>query len=376
MSIRRRVILFTTTLVILMTLTVGMFMYIDQGTHAAAGADSDSPYGFTTTVATFNTQGAAYMQDLHLGWVRTQMDWKTIETKPGVYNWSLLDRAVNLAASAHGKLVFPIRMAPSWHLTQKCVTTDKLFSTKFPGPDDMQFFATQVALRYNGQNGHGRIDAIQIGNEEWDNTQFGKLSESVQCRQPKYYAPVLDAAYQAIKAIVPSILVVGAGLFWKDPVHQYQWYSYLYANGYANSFDVGAFHFYMCTYDPIIGHSPSFPSFGEVLGGIQKANTEFGIKKPIWVTETGWNIHAVGQPANCIVSQAKVAQYLTEELNAARTSGLVTKVFIFTVGWPSNGMSLTQGTTKTLAYTMMRNYVASFTPDTWVKGPAPKPSPT
>ena len=253
----------------------------------AATATVDSPYGFTDAQDNFKDSTVDYMHDLKLSWIRSQLDWARIETAPGVYDWSLLDATVNRANAGNVNLVFPIRNAPTFHLTQTCTTTDGLFSKQFPGPADMAQFATQIVKRYKG-----RIAAIQIGNEEWDNAQFGNLVESAQCRQPRFYAPVLAAAYKAIKAVDSHVLVIDAALFWKDTQHQFDWYSYLYANGFGNRFDVGAFNYYLCNFDPAIGNGATWPKFGDILGAIKRANNKYKMNKPIWVTESGWNINA------------------------------------------------------------------------------------
>jgi hypothetical protein len=63
------------------------------------------------------------------------------------------------AANIH--VDFAIQAAPSWHLSQMCKGT--LF---LPGPNDIAQFATLIATRYDGNHGHGRIDAFEIGNHE------------------------------------------------------------------------------------------------------------------------------------------------------------------------------------------------------------------
>jgi hypothetical protein len=330
-----------------------------RGANAAIGVPLDSPYGFTDTVQNFTDDAVTDMHTVGLGWVRSQLDWEKIETAPGVYNWGLLDATVSRANAGGVKLVFPIRNAPDFHLTQTCTTADGQFSTTFPGVQDMVQFATAVATRYNGLNGHGFIDAIQIGSEDWDNAKFGVLSESAQCRQPSFYAPVLAAAYDAIKAVSPRTLVIGTSLFWKDPQHQHDWYTYLYTHGDAYKFDAGAFNYYMCNLDPNVGNDATgFPALNEILTALQEANSQNGVAKPMWITEVGWNINANNQPASCIVTQQQVAQYMQEVLDDARTShGLISKVFWFTMDEHTNGDSITQDGTPTLAYTELQSYI-------------------
>lgn len=347
-----------------------------QRAHAAT-ASVDNPYGFTDTLAptdNFTAQAVMDMHDVGLSWVRAQESWSTIETSKNVYDWSLLDQAVARANAGNVNLVFPIRNAPSWHLTQTCTSSDGHKQT-FPGVQDMVTFATAVAQRYTNE-GHGSLAAIQIGNEDWDNAQFGNESQSAQCRAPSFYAPVLSAASQAIKAVNPSILVISAGLFWKQPQHIHDWYAYLYQHGDANAFDFGDFHYYMCNtsigvvYDPNVGgpngtsFSSDWPTLDTIFSAFQQANTENNVTKSLWITETGYTINGNNQPSQCVVSQQTVANDMTEELDDARLSnGLVAKVFWFTMDEGTNGMSITQGTSKTIAYTTLKHYVAAH--PTW-----------
>ncbi|WP_165423850.1 glycosyl hydrolase [Ktedonosporobacter rubrisoli] len=323
-----------------------------------------NPYGFTDVQGRFTDQAVADMHDLGLSWVRSQLDWSDIETAPGVYDWSTLDSTVSRANAGHVNLVFPIRNAPDFHLTQTCTTADGKFSKQFPGAADMAQFATALATRYDGRHGHGRIQALQIGNEEWDDAKFGTIPESEQCRQPSFYAPVLAAAYDAIKRVDRHMLVVGTGLFWKDPQHQHDWYAYLYQHGDADKFDVAAFHYYLCTYDPNVGNDPDWPRFNEIVDAIAQADIENYVFKPIWVTETGWTISAVNQNPNCVVSQEQVAHYMEEELDDARNSLLVTKIFWFTMDEGNNGMSITQNGVKTQAYNKLKDYIQNY-PQWW-----------
>src|SRR2546423_7146405 len=122
--LRRKVTLYFAIFLLLVTASIAMLTDSGQGIRSASALSNDSPYGFTTTAATFSKQAAVFMKDLKLTWVRTQIDLATIETKSGVYDWTLLDRSVALANSYGVNLVYPIRNAPSFHLTQTCKTTD------------------------------------------------------------------------------------------------------------------------------------------------------------------------------------------------------------------------------------------------------------
>src|SRR5579859_6962832 len=46
----------------------------------------------------------------------------------------------------------------------------------YPNPQSTKTFAQAIATRYNGQNGHGTIQAFEIGNEEYDSQNFNGTS--------------------------------------------------------------------------------------------------------------------------------------------------------------------------------------------------------
>src|SRR5690348_10022632 len=59
-------------------------------------AGFNSPYGFTVAAAIDPDLIARY-RALNITWVREQLPWNKIETSPGSYNWSTLDRQIQLA---------------------------------------------------------------------------------------------------------------------------------------------------------------------------------------------------------------------------------------------------------------------------------------
>ena len=151
-----------------------------------------NPYGFS--VWGYQSRIAAS----GVKWVRLQRDWSTIETSPGVYNFSGLDADVAAATAAGVHATVPIQDAPGFRKTQVCNGV-----SLFPGPAEMSTFASVIAARYNGQSGHGYVDSFEIGNEEWDGYWGGSWTNTLPCRAANYYGPVLKAGYQAVKAQSP-----------------------------------------------------------------------------------------------------------------------------------------------------------------------------
>ncbi|TMC31354.1 MAG: hypothetical protein E6J32_03440 [Chloroflexi bacterium] len=154
-----------------------------------------NPYGFSV----WGYQGRVTSSGVK--WVRVQRDWSSIETSPGVYDFTGLDADVAAANAAGVHATVPIQDAPSFRKTQVCNGVNL-----FPGPSEMSTFAGLLAARYNGHNGHGYIDSFEIGNEEWDGYWGGSWANTLPCRAATYYGPVLKAGYQAVKAQSPTAL--------------------------------------------------------------------------------------------------------------------------------------------------------------------------
>src|SRR5215469_11416792 len=160
----------------------------------------DSPYGFTTIHA--DEQLVTVYKQLNVCWVRYQYHWDKIEKSPGVYDWSVVDTAIQTMNRAGIHIDFAIQKTPGFHQTLTCYGTPYL-----PGPAEMAQFATIIATRYDGKHGHGKIDSFEIGNEEYDNHFVLSSAVSEACRSAVVYGPVLEAGYKAIKAANPNALV-------------------------------------------------------------------------------------------------------------------------------------------------------------------------
>lgn len=309
---------------------------VHAGNNGNAGnnggaCNQNSPYGFTTIHA--NSQLVSMYKQLNVCWVRYQVHWgkrkKTdqgIETSPGVYNWSQVDAAVAAMNAAHIYIDFPIQQAPSWDMTQTC--DGKPF---LPGPTQMSTFASLLATRYNGKNGHGYINAFEIGNEEYDNFYIKGDPASLQCRNASYYGPVLQAGYEAIKQASPHALVGMFGMWYHNLPHIQSFMTYLYSNGYGKYMDYMNFHYYNDAGSPAIsqGDRPSFDQWWQTMHTVA---AKYGFaNKPIWVTETGWP--TTGFQSSTTVTpqvQANNMQYIYSQ---AAASKVIQKVFWFTINY-------------------------------------------
>lgn len=271
---------------------------------------ASSPYGFTTPQADANLV-SLYAQ-MNVCWVRYQIPVEQIETAPQVYNWSTLDAVVAQMNAAGIHIDVPIQ----------CFQGPCFTNPSIPTPAQMAQFAGQIATRYNGKNGHGYIDAFEIGNEEYDaNSSF----------LPQNYGPILEAGYLAIKAASPQALVGMYGTFLSNPNHTTQVLNAIFQGGYGSYMDFMNFHYYDQGLNPMTDADSLHPSFNHKWQLMHSIAAQYGYGNlPIWVTEIGWSLQPLpGRQAVTAQVQAQYLQYVTQQ--AALSGGIVQKMFWFTI---------------------------------------------
>ncbi len=331
-----------------------MIYFLSQSPHPKPKITKTNlgrPYGFTVYTV-FRAETVAYLEQLHIDWIRYQLNWRDIEPLPGQYDWSKLDAAVALANAHHIHMTFPIQAAPEWALSQTCANRKLL-----PGPTETARFAQTLAQRYDDQHGHGSIESYEIGNEEFDSLWTRDWNQSIACRQPTLYGPVLQAAYLAIKQVSPQALVGMNSMWWVNKPHVHDYMNWLYQNGYGQYFDFANFHYYICDGDPSETQQER-PSFTAEWQTIHQVMQQYGDgTKPIWVTEIGWNISSVDQDPTCIVSPQQQAQYLMEATQAAMASHVIQHIFWYTIDRGDDGMSITQSSGNLPSFSALQDFI-------------------
>ncbi len=313
--------------------------------------DADTPYGFTV-LTIFDQTTINYLKELHVHWIRYQLNWSDIEIQPGQYDWHKLDTAVALANANGIHLTFPLQIAPHWALHQACAHRRLL-----PDAQAMATFASAVAHRYNHHTNHGYIESYEVGNEEFDSLWTGDWNESVSCRQPDFVGPVLKATYLAIKAASPNARVGMNSIWWVNTPHIHDYMNWLYENHYGSYFDFANFHYYICNANPdgTIGDRPSFDIEWQTIHNVMAQHGDGN--KPIWVTEVGWNISSVYQSARCIVTPQQQAQYIVATAQSAMASRVIQHIFWYTINRERDGMSLTQGEEKLPSFYALQKFI-------------------
>lgn len=314
------------------TATSGLAIQYDRFTVEGL-AYQDNPYGVTVfnssaSSAPLVSQLITDTQTLNLDWLRFQVPWSSIESPQGTYTWTALDAAVSAANTANINITFPLQSPPSWGLD----------SNGLPLASAMATFATQVATRYNGKNGHGHLDSIEIGNEEFDTTSFTNTT----------YPGVVNAVRPAIKSAgFVGKIGCAAMLGIQTTIHITNWLNVLYTNGITGLFDYLNLHYYNGANDPSV--TGTYLSIDVVLATIKQAliaNND--TSRQLWVTEFGYATSTNGgHPPSAVISTSLQNQYYSYILNTTRISGVVQKIFFYSMDLPTSntdGSSITQGT--------------------------------
>ncbi len=227
---------------------------------------SQEPYGINDW--NFTDQAMITAKNAGITWVRLQgVLWKNIEPVQGQFNWnsgpvSRVDDYIAQVTKYGMTITAPVSLAPDWA---------KQPGLKLPQPDLYANFLKAFLARYPG-----KIAAIEVLAEE--NTNIWPETKN---RDAYYYAPILKAAYQAVKAVSPNTLVLTSSL-WSSPIGYLE---DLYKMGDQGYFDAVNFHYYPSN------NSPS-SNYTWLISHYRKVMEKYGDGgKPIWMTEFAWPIN-------------------------------------------------------------------------------------
>ena len=171
------------------------------------------------------TDLAARAIKLGVDWVKIDVPWAKIETAPQVYSYAALDSMVAAMELAGLKIMLNVYDAPAW---SRKTYTERLNSQfrDYAGPpenyDDFASFLANLVIRYAGL-----VDAYEIWKSPnllkfWTVPVYTRAQEmtldgdygipdEIQIGA-RYYVPLLEIAYETIKAHDEGALVVAAGL--------------------------------------------------------------------------------------------------------------------------------------------------------------------
>jgi hypothetical protein len=124
-------------------------------------------------------------------WISQQVEWMSVETDQGIYDWTQLDNIVGDSSAVGLNVMLSFSHAPLFYRTPT--------SGLMPGdPSTYGAFMGAVAARYAGQ-----VQAYELWNEENLDREagFGNVD-------PTTYLPLLESGYTAVKAADPNALVL------------------------------------------------------------------------------------------------------------------------------------------------------------------------
>jgi hypothetical protein len=193
--------------------------------------------------------------------------WSQVETKPGFYDWNLLDRYVKIAKEKNIDLMYDLGgYSPSWRAARK---DEKIHGAVYKGyasepinMNDWKSWVQTVSSRYNG-----KIRFYEIWNEP-DMKGFNS---------PQGWDKIVEMsriAYETIKQVDPNALILSPAFGTAQGLLQFL------QRGGGNYCDIIAYHFYVGARPPevIIKRSAD----------VQEALEKTGVNKPVWNTEAGW----------------------------------------------------------------------------------------
>ncbi len=165
-----------------------------------------NPYGFTIGLqsgagGSLNSQATVDMNDMGATCLRFQIWWSAIDAtgttnqNSSTYTWNAYDSAVSKANAAGIDVILTILKAP----------------TQFQGPSGNPLnpsytatFASQIATRYDGAHGHGTVNGIEVGNEDYN---LGADTTTIPWPLIQQLSLTMKAVYPSVKAVSSSISV-------------------------------------------------------------------------------------------------------------------------------------------------------------------------
>jgi hypothetical protein len=209
---------------------------------------------------------------LHARLVRVDFPWSVLEPNGPELDPQALafsDRLMSDAQAAQIKVVATVASTPCWAssapaaVLHACDPGKDSAAGSWPPLDDGNYAALLGAL---AQRYGAKLAAIEVWNEpdQSNEAYFAGPDKAV------HYAHLLQAAYPAVKAVAPSIMVLGGSLVGSNGA----FLKALYAAGIKGYYDGLSVHFYNLT----LGS----------LRSIREAQTANGDSKPLWLDEFGW----------------------------------------------------------------------------------------
>jgi hypothetical protein len=203
-----------------------------------------------------------------------KVHWPQVETAKNRFDWTILDREVDLAEKHHVDLLLPFGFTPDWASASPAQTALSRFH---PGGgrhevvgdiadlEDWRNYIRTQALRYKG-----RIQYYEIWNEP-------NLPENRIIGTPERMLVLAKEAYTTLKQVDPNIKVISPSPVDRNGIEWLDRYLEIGGGQYA---DIIGYHFYVRT-------RPE--SMLNIILPVEEVMKKHGVAdKPLWNTEAGW----------------------------------------------------------------------------------------
>jgi hypothetical protein len=205
------------------------------------------------------------LDEYGVGWVHRDFSWSSIEPSNDNWSWAEFDDYVKQAndnsKKVFGMLLYDVGWIHEGHDESRHVSGESELAHYVD-------YVTETVKRYNGQNGHGTVDAWGIWNEpNLDRFWTGTGEE--------FYA-LTKAAAAAIRGVNPQAAIVG-GAF--NTIASPEWITGIFEfDGAMENVDYLAYHPYM----------PSPETALNIYTGFKERVRPYGFADKIWITEIGY----------------------------------------------------------------------------------------
>lgn len=230
------------------------------------------------------------LDQLSLGWARTEIPWAGVEPQPGQFDWKRWDGVVTGLRAHHYQVLGMLCYWTSWVQPEDDEAIEAFGR-----------YAERVARRYRGQ-----VAAWEIWNEPNERTFWAST--------PERYVRLMQAAYQGVKRGDPDALVIGGSLSGVDLVYLRTLLK-LGAGAWMDRLSVHPYSF---------GWKPEDAQLLQELRGVAEELRKAGKSDRLWITEIGINLTA----------SKKQAVLLERTWALLVQSGVVERAFWFTLYAP------------------------------------------
>jgi hypothetical protein len=314
-----------------------------SATSATASVMADHQYGMNLFIWNHpdtTSRDLGVLRQAGFGWQKSLFTWREIEGRcKGCFDWTEADRVAKATSDAGLKLLVRIDFEPDW------ARADHAHNGHPDNLHDYADFVRAVASRYSPGSPYGVVSAVEVWNEPNLEREWG---DPINQQSAATYVQMLKGAYQAVKSVSPTTLVVTAGLSptgWSDdtarPDDQYlQW---MFDAGLSGNYDVLGLHGNSQVSDPAAapGSVPGLADGSfyfrriEQLRQVQVNNGDSS--KPVWLLEFGWTADSVHPSyAWFAVSEDQKAQNILAAFQYARTNWpWLGTMFVWTLPDPS-----------------------------------------